>query len=376
MEYSFGYILNKKYVFIKYLNSGAFSDVWLLYDFKNDEYCVAKIINREDIETGKNETKILRKLKKLINLQSESINNQNILLFKEIIEKKSEIIIIEDYQDMNLKDLIYDYTLSSDEKKIIIELLKQQIKPILDFLKKNKILHTDIKPENIFLKHKKINSDEIEIYEYLIEEIKNLKCKQNEKIKEIKKLIVKYKEEDQYSDSSSYYDSDYETDSDILSDYDVEEEIKDFLDEKVNDYLNKNSEEKEDKKTINFDLKETVFSIGDFGNAIDYSEVKEFNKIKSQHYHDLQTRYYRHPNIIMRSFDILDSDYFAFELTLKEVENQSVFIDPIKSFKHTTDQEHLRLLINSGLKINCTKGRKSELFFNYDPLTKKYYLNQ
>ena len=333
MEYSFGYILNKKYVFIKYLNSGAFSDVWLLYDFKNDEYCVAKIINREDIETGKNETKILRKLKKLIVLQSEGINTQNILLFKEIIEKKSEIIIIEDYQDMNLKDLIYDYTLSNNEKKIIIDLLKQQIKPILDFLKKNKILHTDIKPENIFLKHKKINSDEIEIYEYFIEEIKNLKCKPNEKIKEIKKLIVKYKEEDQDSDSSSYYDSDYETDSDILSDYDVEEEIKDFLDEKVNNYLNKNSEEKEDKKTINFDLKETVFSIGDFGNAIDYSEVKEFNKIKSQHYHDLQTRYYRHPNIIMRSNDILDSDYFAFELTLKEVENQSVFIDPVKSFK-------------------------------------------
>ena len=45
MTYSFGYILKKKYIFIKYLNSGAFSDVWLVYDFTRNMYYVAKIIN-------------------------------------------------------------------------------------------------------------------------------------------------------------------------------------------------------------------------------------------------------------------------------------------------------------------------------------------
>ena len=74
--------------------------------------------------------------------------------------------------------------------------------------------------------------------------------------------------------------------------------------------------------------------------------------------------------------DILDSDLFAFKLTLEEIKNQSVFIEPFKSHGNSTDKEHLRLLINTNQCIECTKGRKTNLFFNYEPLTKKYYLSK
>ena len=91
MTYSFGYILKKKYIFIKYLNSGAFSDVWLVYDFTRNMYYVAKIINERELDTGYNEIKILRKINQELILKSNS--NINILSYVEIIDSDDRIII-------------------------------------------------------------------------------------------------------------------------------------------------------------------------------------------------------------------------------------------------------------------------------------------
>ena len=71
--FEFGYILNKRYIFIKPLNSGAFSCVWLLFDINKNNVCVGKIINKEDKETGENEIKILKKLKKLLNKEKNTV---------------------------------------------------------------------------------------------------------------------------------------------------------------------------------------------------------------------------------------------------------------------------------------------------------------
>ena len=120
MHYKFGYLLNKRYIFLKYINYGAFSQIWLIYDILLNDYCIAKIIDSDNIETGRNEINILRKLKRLLISNNNLINN--ILLFREIIESEKEIIIIENLQDLNLKDLIYDYKLETKEKEQIIEL--------------------------------------------------------------------------------------------------------------------------------------------------------------------------------------------------------------------------------------------------------------
>ena len=308
----------------------------------------------------------------------------NILLFKEIIESEKEIIIIENLQDLNLKDLIYDYNLENEEKDLLIELITKQLNPVLLFLKNNSILHTDIKPENIFIKIKNNNNNNIKNeFNDFIKEIKNLKCKPKDKIKEINKIINSYHQNSLFSSylnssdcdsNTDSDDSDYDinTDSDIISDYDINDNINDFLNQII--YKKKDKDKK--KKKINFNINDCIFSIGDFGNAIDYSLTDNINKINNLRYHDIQTRYYRHPNIIMRSNDILDSDLFAFKLTLEEIKNQSVFIEPFKSYGNSTDREHLRLLINTNQCLECTKGRKTDLFFNYEPLTKKYYLSK
>lgn len=372
MHYKFGYLLNKRYIFLKYINYGAFSQIWLIYDILLNDYCIAKVIDSDNIETGRNEINILRKLKRLLISNNNLINN--ILLFREIIESEKEIIIIENLQDLNLKDLIYDYKLETKEKEQIIELINKQINPVLIFLKNNSILHTDIKPENIFIKIQ--NNKQNKEFDDFIKDIKNLKCKPKDKIKEINRLSNIYYQNIYLSNSSSESDSDdyydINTDSDISSDYDIEDDINEYLTQQI--YKKKERENK--KKKINFNINDCIFSIGDFGNAIDYSTSENIDKINTLKYHDLQTRYYRHPNIIMRSNDILDSDLFAFKLTIEEIKNQSVFIEPFKSYGNSTDREHLRLLINTNQCLECTKGRKTDLFFNYEPLTKKYYLSK
>lgn len=382
MHYRFGYLLNKRYIFLKYINYGAFSQIWLIYDFIQNEYCVGKVIDESNIDTGINEITVLRKIKRLM-ISNNNICN-NLLLFKEIIESEKEIIIIENLQDLNLKDLIYDYNLENEEKDLLIELITKQLNPVLLFLKNNSILHTDIKPENIFIKIKNNNNNNIKNeFNDFIKEIKNLKCKPKDKIKEINKIINSYHQNSLFSSylnssdcdsNTDSDDSDYDinTDSDIISDYDINDNINDFLNQII--YKKKDKDKK--KKKINFNINDCIFSIGDFGNAIDYSLTDNINKINNLRYHDIQTRYYRHPNIIMRSNDILDSDLFAFKLTLEEIKNQSVFIEPFKSHGNSTDKEHLRLLINTDQCIECTKGRKTNLFFNYEPLTKKYYLSK
>ena len=279
MHYRFGYLLNKRYIFLKYINYGAFSQIWLIYDFIQNEYCVGKVIDESNIDTGINEITVLRKIKRLM-ISNNNICN-NLLLFKEIIESEKEIIIIENLQDLNLKDLIYDYNLENEEKDLLIELITKQLNPVLLFLKNNSILHTDIKPENIFIKIKNNNNNNIKNeFNDFIKEIKNLKCKPKDKIKEINKIINSYHQNSLFSSylnssdcdsNTDSDDSDYDinTDSDIISDYDINDNINDFLNQII--YKKKDKDKK--KKKINFNINDCIFSIGDFGNAIDYSLI-------------------------------------------------------------------------------------------------------
>lgn len=381
--FEFGQIINKRYIFIKSINSGAFSSVWLVFDITKNNVCVAKVINEEDRETGENEIKILNKIKKL-SKNTEIFDN--LLLFTENIIINDQIIIFENYQNLTLKDLIYDFNLSSSDKKTIITDIKNQLIPVLCFLKTNKLLHADIKPENIFLSipdYQNLNINEN--IKNFFNEISTFKPKK-QKFKFIQSVISKYKKillekfindiENDLSDYSDYNIS-VETDSDIHSDYDETDKINDFLVDKIIEYKNTESMDyKTDKKDIDFDIKNITYSIGDFGNTIDYSKADNYKEILNLQFHDLQTRYYRHPNIIMRSENILDSDFYAFDIIIKEIENSDLPFDPVKSHGETTDHNHLRSLINNDYKIHCEKGRKTKLFFNHDKITNIYYLGK
>lgn len=381
--FEFGQIINKRYIFVKSINSGAFSSVWLMFDISKNNICIAKVINEEDKETGENEIKILNKIKRL-SKNTEIFNN--LLLFTENIIINNQIIIIEDYQNLTLKDLIYDFNLSPTDKKTVITNIKNQLIPVICFLKNNKLLHADIKPENIFLSIPDYqNLDINDNIKNFLSELSTFKPKK-QKYKFIQSVITKYKKilldkfiddvKNDLSDSSDFIDS-AQTDSDIHSDYDESEKINDFLVDKILEYKNNDSTDyKTDKKIIDFDIKNITYLIGDFGNTIDYSKTDNYKEIINLRFHDLQTRYYRHPNIIMRSENILDSDFYAFDIIIKEIENLNLPFDPAKSHGETTDHNHLRCLINNDYKIQCEKGRKTKLFFNHDKITNIYYLGK
>lgn len=388
MIYTFGKTLNNRYVFIDQINSGAFSIIYLIYDYVKNIYLIAKVLNEENKETGENEIKIIEKINKSVNDKNKIIK-AHLLLYEEIIKTKEDIIIIEELQNLTLYNLINNYYLSDDDKDFIYKSINQQLKPVLDYLKNIKILHTDIKPENIFLKvpgfHMNIkNKDTILQF---IDEIQNIRCKVKQRNKEVNKIIKKYKEkltaldlEEYTSEINEYYEDneDYDilTDSDIISDSENEDGVDDFLNEKIKEYINKPNYKQNNKKIIDFNLLNIKYSIGDFGNAIDYSEPENYNKIINGQYHDLQTRYYRHPNIIMRSANIFNTDYFAFYLTLEEIKKESPMINPLKYKGITTDHEHLNLLIQSNEEYKCSIGRKTDYYFNYDKLMNKYFLGK
>lgn len=383
MIFNFGTFLNNHYIFLKQINSGAFSIIWLVYDVIKNNYCIAKILSGENKDIGENEINVLKKIKEDLKNQPKTIAD-HLLLHNEIIILKDDIIIIEELQSLNLYELIYKYYLSDDDKNYLINKLNQQIKPVLDFLKLKQILHTDIKPENIFIKipgfHLDVKNKET-ILDF-VNAIQDIRCKSKQRNKNINKIINKFKDKFKIEELEETLTEEYEeeteenilTDSDISSDCETSDNIDKFLNDKIKEYNNPQLPTKKIKKILDFNIQTLIFSVGDFGNAVDYSDQSNYNKILSCMYHDLQTRYYRHPNIIMRSVNILDSDYFAFNLTIEELKKQEIIIEPFKCYGKTTDHEHLKLLINTNQQLECTKGRKTDLFFNFDPLTNKYYL--
>ena len=140
-----GDLLNNKYLSIKYLGRGTFSKVWFVYDLEKKEYHIAKIFDEESFDEFENETK-------LFNI----IENENIVKLYDSfnLEKDGDSykVIIYELLGISLLDIIndiyeYKYQLEVDN---IIDIFKK----ILDgfrYIHSKKIIHCDIKPDNILL---------------------------------------------------------------------------------------------------------------------------------------------------------------------------------------------------------------------------------
>ena len=140
-----GDLLNNKYLSIKYLGRGTFSKVWFVYDLEKKEYHIAKIFDDESVDEFENEIK-------LFNI----IEHDNIVKLYDSfnLEKDGDSykVIIYELLGISLLDIIndiyeYKYQLEVDN---IIDIFKQ----ILDgfrYIHSKKIIHCDIKPDNILL---------------------------------------------------------------------------------------------------------------------------------------------------------------------------------------------------------------------------------
>lgn len=414
-----GDILYNKYALIEKIGYGSYSSVWLVYHIQNNKYYAMKIQNSEDYDEGIEEIKILKKIKKYNNK-----NLINLIECFEYVKKKIEIkkfkkgkksfkkkkIILNKFVCMVMPLMagsIYSVIREGKYKKgLPINIIKKTIKCLLEGMKvihdELKLCHTDLKPENILISGISIRVQEI-IDEYntfnfnerTTQEINNkINTKKWDLSKpNIKKKYRKYKstilkkihqdilsnmiclermDSDDDSDdnsNSSVYDDDCSKKNKIIQITeenlilsDKLENIDDNLYTDNNDILSDTDSESshsfneyeiiEDKILENGDIVLT-----DFGSTIKISELED----------ELQTRYYRAPEIILglninEKIDIWSIGCIAFELY-----TGNILFDPSKDNKYSRDFHHLYLieeLLGNLPDYMVKKSPRKKEFFN------------
>ena len=157
----------KKYKLLKQLSARFVSVVYLAESIKNKELRTIKIINlqtiRECLLSKFLEKEIEEKLKNYIKELMKEIdimkkcekNNENSVKYYESFETKNEFVIVMEYYDENLSKFINVKFIKEQKffnSKEIYEFLKQ-LNNTFKIMKENKIVHLDLKPENIVIKY-------------------------------------------------------------------------------------------------------------------------------------------------------------------------------------------------------------------------------
>jgi serine/threonine protein kinase len=145
-----GKVLNNKYIPLKFLGKGTFSQVWLVYDLANDRYLAMKCVKPKYFRDSKDEIKIMHDITK-----SDYDNKENIMhMYDFFIHKESEqriMCMLFEVLGNDLMQLMKKFNYNGLPlpivKKIAFDLLKA-----LDYIHiRKKIIHTDLKPENILI---------------------------------------------------------------------------------------------------------------------------------------------------------------------------------------------------------------------------------
>lgn len=338
-HYDFGGImLNKDYVVLKKIGCGAFASVWLCYNMKLKEYCAIKIQDVLDKDEIDYELLISNKLKrnKYVNRILANFNYTN-------GQSNTEYVcIVYNLYAGSVYDIIRKGKYANGlPLTTVIRILYQTLLAIND-IHKNGYVHTDIKPENVLVYGK---SKKIEEY------IKKLN------MTNINNRIITYKNKNKCSqkkavesiigDIISLLNTECSSSSDNSRTYEFslsEREENNRLD--TEEYI---SDEY---------IKNIKVCLSDFGLCREKTELN----------YNIQTRYYRAPEIILKSGCNELVDIWSLGCMAYEIITGNILFNPKKSIKNSSDREHLYMIQS---RLGIIKSNNSK-FYNSEEIIKGY----
>jgi len=343
-----GVILNGRYVLIEKIGYGTFSAVWLAYkidDLTGKNFYAIKVQHQEDYEDGLKESQYLEKLK--------ALNCPYIIYMYESFTylpqgskiKTPHICMVFDILVGSTYQLVKRGKYENGLPEVIVAKIIKQISIALNVIK-NKLgaCHTDIKPENILIKG---TDTRIKIFQDLF-----LKEDFHQKFKVLCEKIV--------------YDNNFKlTNKKHKSKY---SKIKAQLAKKIITNINK-SINKEIEETHNLEQNLKFIDIDENTDIqvvlADFGTIKVFEKTKYSD--DIQTRYYRAPEVIMMCGYNHKADIWSLACCAYELLTGETLFDPEKDSKYSTDFHHIFWIIEllgDIPKSLISKSRNSNEFFH------------
>jgi serine/threonine-protein kinase SRPK3 len=373
-----GNIFNNRFILLEKLGYGACSSVWLSYDYNEDKCVAIKIFNLDDYTHGEYEVEMLKKIN---NLKSK-YNVKFITNFDYETDNGTHFCIVLEL----LKCSLYTYCKTNRLNLNEIKIIGSQVLEFLKELNKAGMVHTDIKPENILIDEEPEIATKIKLFlksdkfnnKILAKKKELLKNKKND-IKKvgiiaIKELILEefYNNTNQNEESSeSSYSSDIDDNKITEKFLDKYIFTRDLLEESNSDKSNdsnNSSDNVKDKEKFDLysnDIKVKKIKVTDFNTCL-YINKPDF---------EIQTRYYRAPEIILETNFSEKIDIWSLGCTLYEFLTREILFDPDDISEFSEDRYHIYLIHQKADIINkemWDKSKKKYIYLDSNGLLKGF----
>lgn len=338
-----GIMLNNDYISLKQIGSGAFASVWLCYNIKKKQYYAIKIQDNNDKDEINKEILISNKLKKC-----QYVNK----IIEHFIFKQNNALeymcLVYNLYAGSIYDVIRRGKYSNGLPiKTVIKILYETM-VALENIHAIGYIHTDIKPENILVHGK---SDKIDKFinkldmkktnEKIVAHKNKFKCSYKKAVETVLPDILLTLEEDNISSSDE---------SDLSNTYEFS------LSEFENEYENHDTKtEYLQEKYIN----NINTCLSDFGLCCENKEP--FN-------YSIQTRYYRAPEIILKSNYNETIDIWSMGCSAYELITGKILFDPEKTINTSSDRVHLYMI---QCKLGIIKSTNPK-FYNSEGIIKGF----
>ena len=295
-----GELLNNKYIVLHQIGGGAFSSVWLSYNTLDSKYYILKIQFEDDYDDGLMEGKMLTRM-----------NNEYIVKIHErFIINQTRVCLALEVLGECLCSLLDNKNNNGLPISLVKRISKQLLTGVQYLHEERKIIHTDLKVENILLtcispKIQQMKTDfestnlikrYNELNKVKLDNLPSNRKKRNKVLNSKKKQLLEHFKNYVCETLSSFNYSD-----DIITKSD-------------------------------FDISDSNIKIADFGTCVELDDL--FTD-------ELQTEYYRSPEIILGYKYNEKIDIWSIGCIIVELITGNLLFDPKKSKHHNRTTNHL-----------------------------------